>query len=54
MERDGQIMSRWTDGDAVLPLPAMRGVAMLEIRMAGSMTFVMSADEVRQAEIRAA
>ena len=24
VERDGQVMSRWTDGDAVLPLPAMR------------------------------
>ena len=25
VERDGKIMSRWTDGEAVLPLPAMRG-----------------------------
>jgi hypothetical protein len=24
-------MSRWTDGEAVLPLPAMRGAVMLEI-----------------------
>lgn len=54
VERNGQVISRWTDGDAVLPLPEMPAVAMLEIRMAGTMTFVMSADEVRQAEIRAA
>jgi hypothetical protein len=25
VERDGQMISRWTDGEAVLPLPAMRG-----------------------------
>ena len=24
VERDGQVMSRWTDGEAVLPLPAMQ------------------------------
>ena len=29
VERDGQIMSRWTDGEAALPLPAMRGIVML-------------------------
>ena len=26
VERDGQMISRWTDGEAVLPLPAMRGI----------------------------
>ena len=25
LERGGQVMSRWTDGEAVLPLPAKRG-----------------------------
>ena len=43
VERDGQVMSRWTDGEAVLPLPAMRGAVMLEIHLAGSMTYVVDA-----------
>jgi hypothetical protein len=41
VERDGQVMSRWTDGKAVLPLPAMRGTVMLEIHLAGTMTYVV-------------
>jgi hypothetical protein len=41
VERDGQSMSRWTDGEAVLPLPAMPGTAMLEIHLAGTMTYVV-------------
>ena len=41
------MMSRWTDGEAVLPLPAMRGTAMLEIHLAGSMTYVVE-DEARE------
>jgi Hint domain len=43
VERDGQVMSRWTDGEAVLPLPAMRGNVMLEIHLAGAMTYVEDA-----------
>ncbi len=43
VERDGQVISRWTDGAAVLPLPAMRGDAMLEIHLAGTMTYVEDA-----------
>ena len=43
VERDGQTMSRWTDGQAVLPLPAMRGTVMLEIHLAGTMTFTEAA-----------
>ena len=44
VERDGQIMSRWTDGEAVLPLPAMMsGHVMLEIHLAGSMTYAVDA-----------
>ena len=43
VERDGQMMSRWTDGEAVLPLPAMRGHVMLEIHLAGSMIYVVDA-----------
>jgi hypothetical protein len=43
VERDGQIMSRWTDGEAVVPLPAMQGTVMLEIHLGGSMTYVVDA-----------
>ena len=43
VEQDGQMISRWTDGEAVLPLPAMRGHVMLEIHLAGSMIFVEDA-----------
>jgi Hint domain len=43
VEREGQIMSRWTDGEAVLPLPAMRGPVMLEFHLAGSMSYAVDA-----------
>ena len=54
VERDGQVMSRWTDGDAVLPLPAMPGAAMLEIHLAGSMTYAVDAAPEDGTERRAA
>ncbi len=54
IERDGQLMSRWTDGEAVLPLPAMRGDAMLEIHLAGTMTYVVEAAPVVEAARRVA
>jgi hypothetical protein len=41
VERDGPHMSRWTDGEAVLP--AMSECRMLEIHLAGSMTYVVDA-----------
>jgi hypothetical protein len=37
-----------TDGDAVLPLPAMHGVTMLEIHLHGTLDYVVS-EEDRQA-----
>jgi hypothetical protein len=45
-------MSRWTDGDAVLPLPPMRGPIMLEIQFAGAMTFLEDAVAVDGIERR--
>ena len=54
VERDGQMMSRWTDGEAVLPLPAMRGTVMLEIHLAGAMTYVVDAAPEGETERRAA
>ena len=48
IERDGQALRRWTDGEAVLPLPAAAaGTLMLEVHLAGSMTF--AADQPAQA-----
>jgi Hint domain len=41
VERDGQLMSRWTNGEAVLPLPEMSGHVMLEIHLAGSMIYAV-------------
>jgi hypothetical protein len=49
VERDGTAMGRWTDGDAVLPLPAMHGVTMLEIHLRGTLDYVVSGDQSRQA-----
>ena len=43
VERDGLMMSRWTDGEAVLPLPTMRGTIVLAIHLAGSMIYAMDA-----------
>jgi hypothetical protein len=43
VERNGQVLSRWTDGEAVLPLPAMRGTVMLELHLAGPMVYVEEA-----------
>jgi len=43
VERDGQMISRWTDGEKVLPLPPMRGIVMLEIHLAGSMIYAADA-----------
>ena len=45
VERDGQVMSRWTDGDAVLPLPErVSGDVILEIHLADAMTYVVEAE----------
>ncbi len=43
VEHDGPMVSRWTDGAAVLPLPAMRGHVVLEFHLTGSMTYVVDA-----------
>jgi hypothetical protein len=43
VEKNGIALRRWTDGDAVLPLPALSGPAMLEVRLGGEMTYAISA-----------
>jgi hypothetical protein len=49
VERDGWAIRRWTDGKAVLPLPATSGVTMLELHLCGGMDYVTSRDERREA-----
>ena len=45
VERDGQMMSRWTNGDAVLPLPErVSGDVILEIHLADAMTYALEAE----------
>lgn len=40
VEREGNALRRWTDGDAVLPLPTMDGDALLEIHFGGAITYL--------------
>ena len=54
IERDGPMMSRWTNGEAVLPLPPMRCPTMLEIQLAGAKTYVVDAVSEDVAARRAA
>jgi hypothetical protein len=42
IERDGIAMRRWTNGDAVLPLPALSGPLILEIHLGGEMIYVVN------------
>jgi hypothetical protein len=44
IERDGPMMSRWTNGDAVVPLPKMDGPLMLELHLAGEMVYVVDTE----------
>jgi hypothetical protein len=44
IERDGQMMTRWTDGAAVIPLPAMDGPVMLEVHLAGEMIYAVDTE----------
>jgi hypothetical protein len=50
IERDGIAMRRWTNGAAVLPLPAFEGLAMLHIwASSGGMTYLLNDDRERPA-----
>ncbi len=54
VERDGQGMSRWSDGAAQLRLPPMPSPVVLEIHLAGMMTYVEDAVPIGGTEYRAA
>jgi Hint domain/Right handed beta helix region len=53
IEREGQSMSRWTNGDAAVPLPAMDGPVMLKLHLAGEMLYAVEV-EVPDTELAAA
>jgi hypothetical protein len=54
VEKDGVAMHRWTNGDAVLPLPASTSPATLEIRLGGEMTYGVTVKPEAGAERMAA
>ena len=54
VEHNGQAITRWTDGAAVLPMPKVRGLAMLEVHLSGAMTYAVDATPDEGAERRAA
>ena len=43
VEKNGMALRRWTNGDAVLPLPDCSSPAMLEIRLGGEMAYAVTA-----------
>lgn len=46
VEHDGTALRRWTEGDALLPLPALDGPMILVIRASnGGMTYLASANQ---------
>jgi hypothetical protein len=54
VERDGEAMARWTNGNALLPLPAFNGPAVLEVRLGGEMTYVTTVGPLAEAERKVA
>jgi hypothetical protein len=54
IERDGQMMSRWTDGEAVLPLLAAQDSLLLEVHLAGAMTYAVEFSPENQTRRRSA
>jgi hypothetical protein len=54
VERDGQALRRWTDGEAMLKLPVTHGDFMLEVHLAGAMTYVVEAAPADEAARRVA
>ncbi len=54
VQTDGTMANCWTDGDALLPLPAMRGLCLLEVHLRGEMTYVVEAPAVEGGQLRAA
>jgi hypothetical protein len=52
VEREGNGLRRWTDGDAVLPLPGTSGDALLELHFGGAITYL--AEPEADPQLRAA
>jgi len=49
-EREGGFLWRWTNGDAILPLLEVTGPAVLEIHLAGAMTYAVDAETMEREE----
>jgi hypothetical protein len=45
IEREGQMICRWTNGDGVVPLPALDGHVILEVYLAGEMVYAVETVE---------
>ena len=54
VEKNGPALRRWTNGEAVLPLPAFSGPAMLEVCLGGEMTYAIAAEPETGAERKVA
>jgi hypothetical protein len=54
VERNGIALRRWTNGNAVLPLPACNGPVMLEVRLGGEMTYVVTVEVETEPKCEAA
>ncbi|HET7881962.1 MAG TPA: Hint domain-containing protein, partial [Acetobacteraceae bacterium] len=53
VERDGNVMGRWTEGDAMLTLPTQTGPRMLEVHIGQDLTYPVEspAEEARKAAV---
>jgi hypothetical protein len=54
VERDGHALRRWTNGEAVLPLPTVSGPALLEIHLNGTIDYVVTTEPELATERRRA
>jgi hypothetical protein len=52
MVHDGEALHRWTRGDAVLPLPARTGPALLEIHLSDEGSYIVPTEALIAAELR--
>jgi hypothetical protein len=53
-ERDGGAPWRWTNGDAILPLPTFSGPVLLEVHLGGTMTYIITAEPETEAQPKVA
>jgi Hint domain len=54
IEREGVALRRWTNGDAVVPLPAATGRMLLEVHTGGHLSYVLPEEPAQERERKAA